>query len=293
MKNPVFALLVLLPLGLVARDVQPGDSVATVLSELGVPRGRLQVGNRERLCFDRGEVEVRAGVVTRVALRSDEAQAAFEERSAANAERVRNERARLTEAGEALKARKLADATFRSAPLSYQVAFWEDFARKYSTVPCKEELTLARLHLAEQEEAIRTEAYEEQRVAELEARAAEDAREERERQVYFPVFTGHSHGYGRYYGEAGRQRQFDRDYYERVNCGPDASWPNREDRSHREKGTWARRHDRPQHNQTSLICRTGRSGPVQDNRSQVSSHTAMAFAGQNWLVWPSPSQAPR
>lgn len=289
MKNPVFALLVLLPLALIARDVQPGDSIETVLSELGAPRGRLQIGNRERLCFDRGEIEMRAGVVTRVTLRSDEAQAAFEANYAANAERVRTERARLIEAGEALKTRKLADATFRSAPLSYQVAFWEDFARKYSMVSCKDELSLARVRLAEQEDAIRTEAYENQRVAELEARAAEDARRERERQVYFPVFTGRSHGYGIYYGETGRQRQLDRDYFERVNCVPD-SVPTHPDRSH---GAWARRHERPQPTQPSLVCRTGPFAPTHENRSQVSSHTAMAFSGQNWLVWPSPSQALR
>jgi hypothetical protein len=177
MKAIAFTLLLALPLALIAAEVKPGDTPAEVRAALGPPRGQLQMGGRELFYYDRGEVELRSGVVTRVALRSVEEQAALEARRVAEAVRVREEqeirRARLSAEGDALKARKLSDPSFLAAPLGYQVAFWEDFSRRYSDVPSAEQLNMARARLAEQVAEGRARAVQDQRLAELEARVAE------------------------------------------------------------------------------------------------------------------------
>ncbi|HKB57361.1 MAG TPA: hypothetical protein VKC51_07205 [Lacunisphaera sp.] len=180
MKTVPFVLLLALPLVLTAMEVRPGDTLNNVRATLGAPRGQLRVDGRQLLYYERGEIELRAGAVTRVALLSEEDHAAREARRAAAAVRFREEQeilcARLSTEGEALKARKLADPSFLAAPLAYQVAFWEDFSRRYPDVASAEQLTIAHLRLAEQLEEKRDRELREERLAELEARllAAED-----------------------------------------------------------------------------------------------------------------------
>jgi hypothetical protein len=128
-----------------AAEVRPGNTLGEVRASLGIPRGEANLGDRQLLYYDRGEVELRAGSVTRVALLSDREFAAREARRAAESERVR---ARNAE-GEALKARRLADADFRSAPPEYQLAYWENFIRRYPGVSCADQLALIRARLAE------------------------------------------------------------------------------------------------------------------------------------------------
>ena len=132
--------------------IKLGDSVNEVRATLGEPRGKMVLAGREIFYYQRGEVEIRADAVTRVSLRSVEEQAALEARRDAEAIRIREEqairRAKLTAAGEQLKARKLADPFFQDLPASHQVAFWEDFSRSYSDVPSSELLSEARLKLA-------------------------------------------------------------------------------------------------------------------------------------------------
>lgn len=190
-----------LPLAALA-EVERGDTYHEVRAALGEPRGQLQVGEWRKLIYDRGEVELADGVVIRVLLRSVTAQQEFEARRAAEAEIARVEQAerqaRLNDEGAALKARKLADPNFLAAPAGYQVAFWEDFARRYPGVPCVEELTIARWRLAEQEEAKRNRQEESRRIAELEqrvrdaeARAAEAAAAARANRYYgYPAYFG-------------------------------------------------------------------------------------------------------
>ena len=174
MKAVPLALLLILPLPLTAAELRPGDTLTNVRATLGAPRGQLLVAGRQLLYYERGEIELQAGAVTRVALLSVEDHAAREAKRAAAAVRIREEqeilRARLSTEGEALKARKLADASFLVAPLAYQVAFWEDFSRRYPDVTSGEQLTIARLRLAEQLEEKRTRELREERLAELEAR---------------------------------------------------------------------------------------------------------------------------
>lgn len=172
MKNQPLVLLLVLPCAILAAEVKPGESIEEVRAALGAPRGQVRAGDRHLLYFDRGEVELKAGTVTRVAILSDEDYVAHEARRAAIAERVREAQASRTVAGEVLKAGQLASATFRNAPPAYQVAFWEDFSQRYPEVSCAEELSIARVTLAEQFEQRRARDEQEARVAELEARVA-------------------------------------------------------------------------------------------------------------------------
>lgn len=198
-------LLLFAPLTWAAADVTVGDSSESVRSNLGVPRGTLRVGDRDILYYDRGEVELGSGVVTRVSLRSEDEQAALEAKRAAEARRVREEReilrARLIAEGRELKARKLADLSFQSAPLDYQVAFWEDFSRRYADVPSGEQLQVARARLTEQATERQAKSEQIRRLAELEARVAEaEARSEAMadrpvRRFYYPYHPPHGPSY--------------------------------------------------------------------------------------------------
>jgi hypothetical protein len=169
---------------LMATDLQPGASLEEVRVALGMPSGQLLLGGRQVLYFERGEVELQKGMVTRVNLRSPEEHAILRARD----ERLRVEReasrGQMRAEGTVLRERKLADPAFQAAPLAYQVAFWEDFSRRYPEVSCTEPLMLARLRLSEQLE-------ENRRREELVERQAD--REERitgeEWTGIFPLYT--------------------------------------------------------------------------------------------------------
>jgi hypothetical protein len=177
MKTALIALLVTLALNLSAAEVQTGDTFKEVSSKMGPPCGQLRLGDRHLLYYERGEIELRSGIVSRVALLSADDYAALEAKRVANATRVREEqavrRAQLSAEGEKLMARKLADAAFQTAPLAFQVAFWEDFARRYPDVPSSEQLVIARLRYAEQLETRHAKVEQAERLADLETRVVE------------------------------------------------------------------------------------------------------------------------
>ena len=257
MKTTPWLLLVVLPLILFSSEVKPGDGIDQVRNTLGTPRGQLHLGNRELWSFARGEVELTSGVVTRVALRSEAAQAAFETKRTAEVSQVREEqeirRGQLTAEGEALKASKLADVSFQSASPRLQAEFWQNFAIKYPRVSCTEQLSLARACFYEQEHAEQLAAEEAQRRVGIKAR-------ESEQNMFYPIYS-----YDPYY-EARRQDRLDREYYERLHGArvglTDASC----------------RHDRLN------------SGFPDPNSGKASSQPVMAFSGQNWLGWLTPTE---
>ena len=205
MKTPTFLALLVLAVPLSAADPAEGATFAEVRSVLGLPKGLARAGERQLLYYDRGQIELTRGRVSRVVLRSPEAQAAHEAKVAAAEARLREETAqrheRLNREGEAVKAAKLADDRFAAAPLAYQVSFWEEFARKYPGVDCREPLTIARLQFAEQIEEKRERAEQAARLAELEARLAEA--ESR---------TSYATNFGRGYGRRWRDRHDDRPF---------------------------------------------------------------------------------
>jgi hypothetical protein len=205
MRNILSGLALFLPIALFAADVRPGDTLNDVRSVLGVPRGHLHVGGRDLLYFDRGDVELRDNIVTRVTLVSIEEQAAREAKRTADAVKTREEqeirRARLVTEGEALKARKLADAAFGATPPAFQVAFWQDFSRRYPDVSSAEQLAMVQARLDDQLAEKRARALQEERMAELEDRiaAAEAQSEAAARSIrvrsYYSSYDGHTNYY--------------------------------------------------------------------------------------------------
>jgi len=182
---------------LVAGEIAPGASLGEVRAALGSPKGQMHVNGRQVLYYERGAVELQAGLVTQVALRSPEEHAILTARE----ERMRAERevqrSRLLAEGAALRDRKLADAAFLATPLAYQVSYWENFSRSYPGVSCLEPLTIARIRFNEQLQQERRRDEEAGRLAEVEERRLAAA----ERQpVIYPMRT-----YSGYHGRRHHQ----------------------------------------------------------------------------------------
>jgi hypothetical protein len=196
MKAPVRWLVVAVTAGasLAAAEVRRGALLEEVRDTLGSPRGQVQVAGRRVLYYDRGEIELQDGTVTQVALRSEAEQSVLMARQERQRGEWESRRLQLMAEGTALRDRKLADPTFLAAPLSYQIAFWEDFVRRYPEVSCVEPLTIARLRLNEQMEEKRKREAETSRLAEIEERLAAADR----RPMIHPLFTSspyYSHRY--------------------------------------------------------------------------------------------------
>ncbi len=203
MKTPVLraALLALTTAVWSGAEVNTGATLDEVRATLGKPNGQMQLGARQVLLFERGTVELNAGRVTRVELRSEEEQAALAAREERLQTQLAAQRSQSLAEGTALRDRKLADAGFLASPVAYQVAFWEDFSRRYPAVPCAEPLTIARLKFGEQlEEKARREA-DSHRLRELEARVA--AAEAEREPVYYRVRR-----YPRYRDRYDHQQEF-------------------------------------------------------------------------------------
>jgi hypothetical protein len=188
---------------LAGAEVQRGDSLDHVRNTLGAPRGELSRGDIQVLVYDRGEVELRDGVVSKVLLRSADEQAAYAQRAEEQNARARQEnearRARLLSEGEALKERKLADPNFVNAPASAQLSFWLDFARAYPEVPVADLLLSARNRVAAEYAADERRRRQDETIAALERRVAEaEARAEAPPQIvapisypYYPIYRRH------------------------------------------------------------------------------------------------------
>ena len=207
-----FSLLVLVPGIAGAAIVSVGDSLSDVRRALEAPNGQLRVGDRQVLYFERGEVELRAGLVTRVNLLSPEEFAAAQVKQAATAERRRQEetarREMLVTEGTALRARKLADADFLAAPLLVQAAFWQNFSRHYPDVSCRDVLVEVESRLTEQMDRLRAQADQAERLAELERRVADaEARAQETQDSDYNNRYYSSYGYGsRQYASYGYDR---------------------------------------------------------------------------------------
>ena len=196
MKAPTiwFALALATGCNLAAAEVRQGASIEEVRATLGIPRGQLYLGGRQVLYFERGEVEMQQGRLTRVALRSPEEQAILTAREKRQRGERETRRVQMRAEGTTQRDRKLADPTFQAAPVAYQVAFWEDFARRYPEVSCVEPLTIARMRLNEQIEDNRRRDEQASRLAELEERLAAA-----ERRTFFYPVRAYTSGYGRHH----------------------------------------------------------------------------------------------
>lgn len=186
----------------VAAEILPGASLEEVRATLGTPRGQLHVNGRQVLFYEHGSVELRNGALIRVGLRSPEEQALLVVREEHRRAEQETRRAQMVAEGTALRDRKLADPAFLAAPVAFQVAYWEDFARRFPVVSCVEPLTIARLRLNEQLEEKRRREADAVRIADLEERLAAAER----RPAYYPVRS-----YSRYHG---------RNHYRSSGLGP-------------------------------------------------------------------------
>lgn len=212
MKIPAVLLLFATPMLASAVEVHPGDSLAEVRSTLGAPHGQAQVGGKLVLFYDTGQVQLMDDRVTRSDFLSPDELAA---------QRAEDARLALLQAqhmaeGEALKAKKLADPTFTSAPLSYQLEFWQDFRRQYPEVSCDDEYKLA---LARRQEQLDTEEHAQQiadlgvRVADTEDQAAQAERDAQQARYggffSWPLFIGFGTARHGRFREHGHQRECD------------------------------------------------------------------------------------
>ena len=199
------ALLLLAAPALAAMDVHLGDSLADVRSALGPPRGQAQLGDRLVLFYDRGQVQLVGGRVTNSDFLSPQDFAALQAQREAAAARAAQARAE----GEALKAKKLADPAFLSAPPAYQLAFWEDFRRRYPDVSCDDAYNLA---LARRQEQLE-QAEHDREMADLRARVAtaEDRAAEAEQEARRTRYSGFL-GWPVYFGDTGRRHERGRDH---------------------------------------------------------------------------------
>jgi hypothetical protein len=192
MKTRVICLAFALATMLPADEVRPGESLDRVRAVLGIPNGEVQLGDRVLLYYDRGSVELQEGRVTKVALRSEDEHALLLARETRLRAEREEQRARLLAEGTALKDRKLADGSFQSAPISQQIAFWEDFARRYPGVSVAEPLSIARLRLNERIAEQRRRDEELRRLDEIERRlAAAESEPVHYRVRTFPTYYGH------------------------------------------------------------------------------------------------------
>lgn len=121
-----------------AGAVSPGDDRAAVIAELGEPRGEIFLQDDHRLYFDRGMVRLHDGRVIESSLMSvEEAQErrkeAFAMATAASVARAAQQASRKAE-GERVAREWLANAEFRSSPLSFQAGRWVEFSLQYPEV---------------------------------------------------------------------------------------------------------------------------------------------------------------
>lgn len=138
-----------------ADDPQPGDDRQSVLKQLGKPRGRMRMGDRETLVYDRGLVELSTGTVSKVKLVTAEEVAA---REAARAEAARAAEAAWRErvaAGEKARDALLDDEALTTNSPAAQVAAWQQFQREHPDVapPAEFQQALAAQQAAERKAA--------------------------------------------------------------------------------------------------------------------------------------------
>jgi hypothetical protein len=191
MKTIAILLLLATPVLVHATDIHPGESLADVKSTLGPPTGQAQIEDKLVLFYDRGQVQLVDGRVVGSDFLSPEDFAIQQAQQKAIDAKASQLRAQRIAEGKTLKAQKLADPNFTSAPPAYQVAFWQDFRLRYPEVSCDDEYKLA---LARQQEAEQKVADLEARVADAEARAARAERDARlaryDTSIWSPYFIG-------------------------------------------------------------------------------------------------------
>ncbi|MEI7879389.1 MAG: hypothetical protein WCI95_00810 [bacterium] len=170
-----------------AEAIKPGDTVETVIQELGKPQGRISSGIYDVFLYDRGKVELKDGLVTSVELVSAEVAAARkiaqEKRQQEAVQRALELRESRRVEGAKVMADHLADTSFRTQSAGEQLEYWDLFKNQYPEIDIGSVYAnLSRQYQVELEQArVREQLADlQQRTAAAEARAlrAEQAAEE-------------------------------------------------------------------------------------------------------------------
>ncbi len=174
--------------------VQAGDSMQKVIDILGRPQGVAEMGSKQVMFFDRGEVVLEDGKVAKVDILTAEAHSDYldrrEETRRVSQEQAEARRQQRIERGEAQKASKLSDPVFLSATADVRLRYWSKFRRSYPEVDISQQLDQA----LDEFEADTKRQEQERRILELEARVrmaeAKAERSERRRYYSFPPYYG-------------------------------------------------------------------------------------------------------
>lgn len=158
-------------------EVKIGDSRQQVIAELGMPQGEISTSGYSLLTFERGRVELRSNLVSKIELVSEEQMTRtreLREQQRVAAEKAATE-ARLNRIAEGTEVRKkkLADSTFSLTPASERVAYWQNFKKLYPEVPLGDEYTVALKELEQQLALQRVEDEKQRKVDDLERRVAD------------------------------------------------------------------------------------------------------------------------
>lgn len=134
-------------LAVASPEIEKGDTVQQVVDKLGNPQGKIAGGSRTTYYYERGTVDFVTGRVERVMLvtsqEAKERTAARELAEENHRKLVDAERKRLAEAGEAERARTLADKTFADLPPTEQLQYWTRFSKQYPYTDVRVQVTKA------------------------------------------------------------------------------------------------------------------------------------------------------
>ena len=140
MKRLILSVMMLSAMPMFAADPKVGDPRASVVDELGRPKGSFASGNNELLTYERGKINLVDGKVTFVKLKT-EAEAAQDRAAAEAAAKVEAERQKaIHDEGLLARSNALADPEFAKKSPADKLAFWQSFAKKYPSVQIRREL---------------------------------------------------------------------------------------------------------------------------------------------------------
>ncbi|TVP78510.1 MAG: hypothetical protein EA353_08180 [Puniceicoccaceae bacterium] len=158
-------------------EIKLGYTVEQVIEALGKPMGSIEMSDKSRLLYPRGDVTLTDGLVSDFDLMDPAAYAAEQarlsrEREEWLADQEKREAAREAE-GRALRAERMQSQAFASLPAKHRVDFWRNFQARYPSIDVSEQIATAlegyKVELAE----LRSR----ERISELEARVARAERE--------------------------------------------------------------------------------------------------------------------
>jgi len=154
--------------------VSLGDSRVSVQSELGKPDGSTTIGNREILCYPRGQVRLQDGRVVSSTLISETAfatqQAREEEDAKRRAQLAAAREAQLETEGRVILADRETNPDFLALPAHEQLRLWQIFAARYPMIPVGEEIARMRGRVETEEANLLLASARERELALLEAR---------------------------------------------------------------------------------------------------------------------------